>query len=240
MKWYRDVGKNPDAFYSNLKHNVEKGSPDKAFLWPQAIMEKAEGSFGYIMDLRPDGYYEISEFMLANVTFASFKVAVDSCLKIVSAFRILHNIGYSYQDMNDGNFFINPTTGDVLICDNDNVSPNGANTGIIGKPRYIAPEIVCNGALPNTQTDRFSLSVILFIILFMNHPFEGKKSLVPCLTPPIAERIYGSEALFLYDPQDKSNAPVKNIHTNVVARWKFMPNYIKETFLKAFSQQAIK
>ena len=30
--------------------------------------------------------------------------------------------GYSYQDLNDGNFFINPQSGDVLICDNDNVA----------------------------------------------------------------------------------------------------------------------
>ena len=28
----------------------------------------------------------------------------------------------SYQDLNDGNFFIDPQTGKVLICDNDNVA----------------------------------------------------------------------------------------------------------------------
>lgn len=241
LKWYRNAGNDPDAFYDNLKRNVEKGSPDKAFLWPEAVTEKTEGSFGYIMDLRPDGYCELSEFMLArDVKFASFKSAVEACIRVVSAFRLLHNKGYSYQDLNDGNFFINPQTGDVLICDNDNVAPNGTNMGIIGKPRYMAPEIVCQHVLPNTQTDRFSLSVILFLILCMNHPLEGKKSLVPCLTPPEAEKLYGSEALFICDPQDSSNAPVKNIHANVIARWGFMPDYVKEAFLKAFSQQAIK
>lgn len=271
LKWYRNVGKDPDAFYNNLKSNADKGSPDKAFLWPEAVTEKTEGSFGYIMDLRPDGYHELSEFMLArHVKFSSFKAAVEACIKIVSAFRILHNKGYSYQDLNDGNFFINPITGDVLICDNDNVAPNDTNMGIIGKPRYIAPEIVYPGLakinqnadgsekpryvkdkdgkdvynwvqiLPNTNTDRFSLAVILFLILCMNHPFEGSKSLVPCLTPHEAEKLYGSEALFICDTDDKSNAPVKNIHANVIARWGFMPDYIKDAFLKAFSQQAIK
>lgn len=38
---------------------------------------------------------------------------------------MLHRHGYSYQDLNDGNFFINPESGDVLICDNDNVMPQG-------------------------------------------------------------------------------------------------------------------
>ena len=216
LKWYRNAGKDPDAFYNNLKSNADKGSPDKAFLWPEAVTEKTEGSFGYIMDLRPDGYHELSEFMLArDVRFSSFKAAVEACIKTVSAFRILHNNGYSYQDLNDGNFFINPTTGDVLICDNDNVAPNGTAMGVIGKPRYMAPEIVTGDAMPNSQTDRFSLAVILFLILCMNHPLEGAKSLVPCLTPYEAEKLYGSEALFICDANDKSNAPVKNIHVNV-------------------------
>lgn len=241
LKWYKNVGNDPEAFYNNLAENVKNGIPDKAFLWPEAITKKMEGSFGYIMDLRPEGYHELSEFMLArDVKFASFKAAVEACIKIVSAFRILHNKGRSYQDLNDGNFFINPQTGDVLICDNDNVAPNGTNMGVIGKPRYMAPEIVCGTALPTTQTDRFSLAVILFLILCMNHPLEGKKSLVPCMTPHEAEKLYGSEALFICDPVDKSNAPVKNIHGNVIARWGFMPDYIKEAFLTAFSQQAIK
>ncbi len=240
LKWYKNVGNNPEAFYNNLKKNIEKGSPDNAFLWPDAITEKSDGSFGYIMDLRPDGFSELSEFMLGKARFSSFKAATDVCIKIVSAFRILHNKGYSYQDLNDGNFFINPQTGSVLICDNDNVAPNGTSMGVIGKPRYMAPEIVCGKSLPNTQTDRFSLAVILFLILCMNHPLEGKKSLVPCLTPSEAEKLYGSEALFVCDPDDSSNAPVKNIHSNVIARWQYLPDYIKDAFIKSFSQKAIK
>ncbi len=240
LKWYRNAGKDPDALYNSIKHNVDKGAPDKAFLWPEAITEKSDGSFGYLMDLRPEGYYELSEFMLAReVKFSSFKAAVEACIRIVSAFRLLHNEGFSYQDLNDGNFFINPKNGDVLICDNDNVAANGTNMGIIGKPRYMAPEIVLGKALPDTQTDRFSLSVILFLILCMNHPLEGKRALMPCMTPAEAEKLYGSHALFIYDPDDQSNAPVNNIHTNAIARWSFMPDYIKDAFLKAFSQQAI-
>lgn len=239
LKWYRNAGNDPEKFYENLKHNVDRGSPDKAFLWPEAVTEKSDGSFGYIMDLRPDGYYELSEYMLAGVKFASFKTAAEACIRIVSAFRILHNKGLSYQDLNDGNFFINPQTGDVLICDNDNVAPNGTNMGVVGKPRYMAPEIVSNHVLPNTQTDRFSLAVILFMTLCMNHPLEGKNSLVPCLIPAEAEKLYGTEAVFICDPEDHSNAPVQNIHANVIRRWNFMPDYVKDAFIKAFSKQAI-
>ena len=79
-------------------------------------------------------------------------------MNIVTAFRILHNRGYSYQDLNDKNFFVNPQTGDVKIADNDNVAPFGKNMGIMGKPRYIAPEVVVGENLPNTASDRYSLA----------------------------------------------------------------------------------
>lgn len=243
LKWYRTFGTNKKKFYENLKNNISNGSPDKNFLWPEALTTTINNSFGYVMKLRPKEYHELSEFIIARgVKFPSFKAAIEVCLKITSAFRILHNKGYSYQDLNDGNFFINPDTGDVLICDNDNVAPNNTNMGIIGKPRYMAPEIVSghNKVLPNTQSDRFSLAIILFIILCNNHPLEGKRWVsIPCMTPAFAEQIYGNNALFIYDENDRSNAPVDRLQPNVALRWKYMPDYIKDAFKKSFSREAI-
>lgn len=242
MKWYKDGAlKNSDLFYKNLVKNAEKGSPDPAFLWPITATEQVDGSFGYIMDLRTEGYYELCDFTLAKVTFTSFKAATEACIRIVSAFRLLHNSGYCYQDMNDGNFFINPKTGDVRICDNDNITANKTDTFILGTPRYMAPEIVVSGGRekPNTQTDRFSLAVVLFMILCMNHPLEGKHWLVPCLTPAMEKKLYGSDAVFIFDRDDDSNRPVKGVHDNVLQRWKYMPSYIQDAFFTAFSKEAI-
>ena len=243
LKWYnsKTLGE-PDAFYDNLKRKADKGAPDKAFLWPDAVTERTEGSFGYIMDLIPDGYYALNRILSSKYCFSSFMAEIDACISIVNSFRKLHNNGYCYAAIHDGNFFIEPLTGDVRICDNDNVAPNGTNTGIRGKPRYMAPEIVVGKGrvLPNTQSDRYSLSAILFLILFMSHPLEGKRWLVPCMTDAIAEKLYGSEPLFIYDPNDNANGPVKNIHVNVMNRWGFMPQYLKDEFLTAFSQQALK
>ncbi len=239
LMWYKPQAlKDPNIFYDNLKCIIDKGSPGKAFLWPEAITERIDGSFGYIMDLKPTEYCELSAtFASAKYHFKSFKVIAETCIHIVSAFNMLHNYDYSFQDITLDKFLINPQNGDTLICFDDNTFLNG-----FGKPRYMAPEIVVGkgNVLPNTQTDRFSLAVILFLILFMNHPLEGKRSLVPCLTSAEEEKIYGSEALFIYDPNDKSNAPVENLHANVIARWGFMPDYIKDAFLTAFSQQTIK
>jgi len=173
LKWYtRDYS---DSFYNNLKRNADSGAPSNAFLWPLAVTEKQKGSFGYIMKLRPRGYREFSDFMLAKVQFSSMAANINAAIKICDAFQKLHIRGLSYQDMNDGNFFINPRNGDVLICDNDNVAPDKTNLGIIGKAGYLAPEIVDQKTMPNRYSDYFSMAVILFILFYFNRPFEGKK-----------------------------------------------------------------
>ncbi len=64
----------------------------------------------------------------------------------------------------------------MLICDNDNVSEYGDNSGIAGKCRYMAPEVVRHEAKPSIHTDRFSLAVVLYKMLFVEHPLEGKRT----------------------------------------------------------------
>lgn len=241
LKWYKPngMGQNKNAFYENIKDNVIRRSPSPEFVWPIDVTKWVDGSFGYVMDLIPAEYKEVTEYMLVNARMESFKTIIDAALHIVSAFRILHNNGYSYQDLNDGNFFIEPKSGKVLICDNDNVAPNNTDTGIIGKPRYIAPEIVLRKNMPDKFSDRFSMSVIIYILFCLNHPLEGKRSLVPALTPELQEKLYGSEALFMMDPNDKSNAPDRVVHKSSLSVWPCLPDYMKALFLKAFSQRAM-
>ncbi len=252
LKWYIDAGRTPKEFYKNLKRNVDAGSPNRNFLWPEAITEEpkdyrlsGKNSFGYVMDLRPDGYYEMSNILTGKkdgkkIPKMSFVKVVDASLNIITAFRILHNLGYSYQDMNDGNFFINPLTGDVLVCDNDNVAPNKVNTGILGKPRYMAPELALdNGTLPDAQTDRYSLACVLFLLLCRQHPLEGEKWCVPCLTDENAQVLYGSHPVFICDPNDKSNGPVRGVHDGFMGIWKCLPDYMREAFCRAFGNEAL-
>ncbi|OON93389.1 MAG: hypothetical protein ATN31_06320 [Candidatus Epulonipiscioides saccharophilum] len=244
LKWYKKSfitsvnDKTQLNFYDNLKKNIERGTPSDDFLWPIDITEWSDGTFGYIMNLKPDGYYELTDFLLCSVRFKSYKRVIDAAMNIVSAFRQLHNKGYSYQDLNDGNFFINPQTGKILICDNDNVVPNGEDTGIVGKPRYMAPEVVLGKTKPNTLSDRFSMSVILYALFCLNHPLEGKKHLVPALTPKIQEELYGSNPLFIMDPKNKANGPHHIIHKNSLKIWPVLPDYIREIFLKAFNEKS--
>lgn len=240
LKWYfPNKLHNADVFYENIQNNIKQGAPTRAFLWPIEITEHFEGSFGYLMELRPPEYKDFSHFLLAKVKFASIDAIINAALCITNGFRVLHNRGYSYQDLNDGNFFVNPQTGDVLICDNDNVAPYGENLGIAGKCRYMAPEVVMGKKRPDLHTDRFSLAVVLYLLLFMNHPLEGKKTMCPCLTEELERKFYGSEPVFVWDIQDASNRPVRGVHSNEIRFWPVYPRFVQEVFEEAFSQRAM-
>lgn len=238
LKWYfNDMG---TWFYRNLEENVSKGSPSEAFLWPTYITTKQKGSYGYVMKLRPQGYYEFGQYLLARVRFKSFEAMVNAAMKICEGFKALHLSGLSYQDLNDGNFFIHPETGDVLICDNDNVAPEGVSSGILGKARYMAPEVVTGRAMPSKQTDRYSLSVVLFLLFYANHPLEGARVLAcPCMTEKYEKQFYGSEPIFIYDKEHDNNRPVRGVHNNVLRRWNAFPALLRDTFTQEFSTECL-
>ena len=228
--------KRKNEFYANLENNIVNGSPNASFLWPLYITEIKNGTFGYLMKLRPAGYEDFSKILTAKVRMDSDLAIINAALHLVNAFKDLHSKGYSYQDLNDGNFFINPTNGDVLICDNDNVAPYGQNVGVDGKSRYIAPEVVTGKSRPNVHTDRFSLAVVLFMLFFRGHPFEGAKTASHCcLTEQLEKEYYGVHPLFCYDPKDNSNRPVRGIHNNVIRLWDMYPKYIQDAFTKVFT-----
>lgn len=238
LKWY--IKDYKDSFLDNLEKNAKSGAPTRNFLWPIAVARRQYDSFGYVMQLRPQGYEEMSRFILAKARFSNLHALFNACLQICTSFLELHKRGLCYQDMNDGNFFINPKTGDVLVCDNDNVAPNGVDVGIRGKSGYMAPEIVEKEASPSRHTDYFSQAVCLFILIYLNKPFEGARYLsCPCLSPGAEHKLFGKDSVFICDPTDTSNRPVRGQHDNVIKRWPMFPKYLQKAFVTAFSKEAI-
>lgn len=236
-----DVHRDPKAFFKNLVNNAKHDAPSDRFLWPIDVIMPRGGIFGYIMPLRPAGYYELSDFMnpRRNVRFSCFRAVANAAIEMTTAFRILHSEGFSYQDLSAGNFFVEPNTGMILICDNDNVAANN-NSGILGTPKYMAPEIVRGEITPDTFTDRFSLSVILFLIFTMTHPLEGRR-FVWCnlLTPENEKILYGTDPVFVLDPIDNRNRPLPGVQTAIGKVWPELPLYMQLMFTKQFSRELL-
>lgn len=109
----------------------------------------------------------------------------------------------------------------------------------MGKQRWMAPEIVTLKSDPDKQSDRFSLAVVLFRLLFINHPLEGKYSTPPCMTKELEKKYYGSEPIFVYDPKDMRNRPIPGTDRNLKLFWNIYPQYIRNLFVRAFSQEVM-
>ena len=244
LKWYlpnylKNLKPNCKKFYENLKKNVLLGSPSSAFLWPIAIAVtgKRTSGFGYIMELRPDSYSEFTKFIKAREHFSSTEVVIRAAINVVEAFLELHKKGLSYQDLSPGNFFIDKTNGNVLICDNDNVASYSENLGVSGTPGYMAPEVILGKEKPGTNTDLFSLSVILFELFFLSHPLDGANCYKhPCLTPEVERELYAVHPVFVCSKTDRSNAPVRGTCSNLMNLWPVYPEFLHDAFERAFGE----
>ena len=91
-------------------------------------------------------------------------------------------------------------------------------------------------ASPSRNTDLYSLAVLLFYMFMMGHPLEGKlEAEIKCMDIHAMNKLYGRNPIFIYDPNDKSNRPVKGDQDNVIIYWELYPQTIRDLFTKSFT-----
>jgi serine/threonine protein kinase len=236
VKWYLPRAATP-LQRRGLESLIRKGAPNSRFLWPMDLVSSsAYPGFGYIMPLRDPAYRGLVDLMKRRID-PSFRALATAGFELAHSFLQLHSKGLCYRDISFGNLFLNPDTGDILICDNDNVSVDGDNSGgILGTPRFMAPEVVTGKAMPSTQTDLYSLAVLLFYLFTVHHPLEGKREIaIHSFDLPAMTRLYGLEPIFIFDPNDTSNQPVRGYHDNAIDSWPIYPRFLRDLFTRAFT-----
>ncbi|MFD3836242.1 protein kinase [Streptomyces sp. NPDC058642] len=235
LKWYYPTSATPEQ-EAIVRELVTRDFDDSRFLWPEAFVAH-RGSFGYLMELRPDRFRGLPDLFRRQLR-TSTRALLTACLYTVEAYQALHSRGIAYRDISWGNIFFDPDTGDVLVCDNDNAVVEGDTSGISGTMKFMAPELVRAdpGARPGTQSDLHSLAVLLFLLLMNHHPFEGKRELgIHCLDEAAERKLYGKNPLFVFDPADDSNAPDPMEHTTVLATWDAAAGKLQELFVRSFT-----
>lgn len=235
LKWYFPEAAHP-AKLRAVTRLAQLPPPSEAFLWPIEVVEMPDGGFGYVMPLRPDGFVPIADLLTGRVD-SSFSAVVRLCMGLADSFLKLHAQGLCYRDISLGNAFFEPETGRPLVCDNDNVGVDGREPArVLGTSRFMAPEVVSGEAQPSTATDLFSLAVLIFYLLMIHHPLQGRRELsFPCFDRDAERQLFGTDPLFIFDPHDDSNAPDPAIHGAVLAYWPLYPEYIRADFTKAFT-----
>lgn len=236
LKWFFPQMATPEQ-RAAIELLVRRGSPSEHFLWPIEVAdENGVQGFGYVMGLRPARFKNIVDLMKRRIE-PSFRSLATACFNLAHNYLQLHTQGFCYRDISFGNAFFDPDNGDVLICDCDNVAPDGQGVlGVLGTPRFMAPEVVRGESVPSTNTDLFSLAVLIFYMLHVAHPLEGKRETeIKCLDLAAMNMLYGTEPLFIYDPADDSNRPVAGIHDNALAFWRIYPRFLRDMFTRAFT-----
>lgn len=237
VKWfYPRYVRQDGRLRERLERAVQLGAPSDRFLWPAELTFSPDlDGFGYVMEVREPRFRGMAELVTRQME-PSFRALSTAAFELSHAFLQLHARGLCYRDISFGNVFFDPETGQVQICDNDNVDIDGQPGSIGGTARFMAPELVTGASAPSTQSDLFSLAVLLFYLLVNHHPLEGaRESAIRCFDLPAMTRLYGSEPLFIFDPHDDSNRPVPGLHDNASAFWPLYPKYLRELFIRAFT-----
>jgi serine/threonine protein kinase len=240
LKWFHQALAT-QAQFTTIETLVEMGAPDGRFIWPISIAQTdSEESFGYVMPLiDQQKYQKLTRYFSGEITFEKQTHLIEACMQLVHSFYALHMKGLCYRDISFGNIFVELATGNIQICDNDNVTYDNLtspedNWGTYG---FMAPEIVRGEAPPSTTTDLFSLSVVLFRMLYKQHPLQGRREVeIDILDEAANQMLYGQHPVFIFDPIDETNRPVKNIKDIAVKYWEQTPDTLNDLFVRAFTE----
>lgn len=212
---------------------------------PKELVEGEGASFGYIMELVDlSQYTTLKKAWLKE--YPNCKALCNIVANLADFFEALHNSnGMCYKDINEGNIFFHPITGDVKVIDNDNIGRADKFT-IKGTMKYMAPEVVLGKKQPDHRTDAFSFAVYIYRLLIGGYPFDGALSKSYCDKHDVTEAdaakiIYGRDALFVWHPTDKRNSleylkdPEYKAEIEGQSKyWNRLPNSVKKMFISIF------
>jgi DNA-binding helix-hairpin-helix protein with protein kinase domain len=213
VKWYRCAASG--ELRKSIAALVERGRPHRDFIWPIDLVVSDELSgFGYVMP-RLDPRFSSFAQLVSRSDQPPFRVVSTIGRRLVTAFEALHSAGLCYRDISFSNLWVDAETSEVAIIDNDNVGLDGGEVFVWGTVRFMAPEVVRREAAPSSLTDLHSLAVFLFYLFMHGHPLEGVKTDESYSwadsshrsETDLALRHFGTEPVFIFDPDDHSNPP---------------------------------
>src|SRR5215470_11379641 len=239
VKWYRY---SPSAeLRKSIGALVERGRPHRDFIWPiDLVVSNEVQGFGYVMPRLEPRFSSFAQ-LVSRPEQPPFRTVITVGRHLVTAFEALHSAGLCYRDISFGNLWVDADQAAVAIIDNDNVGLDSGEVFVWGTLRFMAPEVVRREAAPSSLTDLHSLAVFLFYLFMHGHPLEGVKTDESYSwaesehrsETDLATRHFGTEAVFIFDPDDHSNPPRPGDPVSIW--WRLYPSFFRAVFERAFT-----
>jgi len=226
LTWIDEGAIGPDEV-ETLESMLRSGPPAAGFVWPEPVTASAIlPGFGYIeRPVKPP--FESA----AGLRWSSdLRTSTSVAFHLAEAFAALHRNFYALTAFDLEMVAYEPIAGDFRLdrcC--DRVATFARSRHLSGDLRFVAPEAQRADAVASTENDLWALAVAISYLLLRNHPLEGARKLG-------GQAVYGLDALFIFDPEDVSNAPVPEFQGQLIERWARLPGFLKEKLLQTFTR----
>ena len=211
------------------------------------VKNKEVNGFCYIVPFISDEYRDAVDFFRSSsdmhvASFATYQAMLQACLNISVVVQKIFMKGYSFRDgIRPEHFAIHPATGDIFVIGLEELVVIGSEElygyGVANKlVQYSAPECIDTNE-SSIESDYFSLAILLYRLIFIDHPFDGALwEKVPVITRDIERLFYSKKMVFHLDPNNDSNRPIDIYAPNVCKRWNAIPLELRSSFIRVFTE----
>ena len=107
--------------------------------------------------------------------------------------------------------------------------PGTSLSQVLGTPWFIAPELLTDNRLPDYASDRWSLAVMIYYVLVLNHPFMGDQ--VREGEPELEDAALEGKLPFIDSSKDR-----QNVSSYGLPREKVLTTKLQRLFSQTFEQ----
>jgi eukaryotic-like serine/threonine-protein kinase len=217
------------------------------FVWPLDLVEVpasdahrrdsdehgAGQGFGYLVRPWPARSIPFTAVTTGDVG-VSFADALVLALDVVEVFADLAANGLCFADFDPGDLRVVLVDNRVFVGSSDGIVLSGSASSGAARWEYAAPEVLAGGASSATS-DQHVLAVVLFELLMLGHPFEGRSVLAYERWDDVARRaVHVDDRRFVFDPDDTANRPDPHLHPNLPLLWPQYPEFVRSLFVQSF------
>lgn len=218
---------------------------------PKKWFKTEDGCFGYVMDLKKDGFVEYKDLLhilsrqgSGSKELPGLLILCRIAYGLSEIIDCIHEMGWVFPDLSENNFAFHPKTGLVMLFDTDNlreVSEAAAgNIAIRGTYGTMAPELVLGQSYPNVNSDHFALAGVIFQMFFHHYPYDGKAMMEEINDADYYRKFHGVDPVFIFSHSRPGRMlPREGYYREMWETWEHrIPGELKTMFLRTFETGA--